>query len=47
MAGYIALAIILERKGKFIEAINNLKKVIKVEKNNDIALRNLAQFTHI
>ena len=39
--GYIALAIILERKGKFNEAISNLKKVIKHEKNNDIALRNL------
>ena len=48
MAGYIALAIILERKGKFKEAINNLKKVIKVEKNNDIALRNLgAIYSHI
>ena len=39
--GYIALAIILERQGKFKEAINNLTKVINVEKNNDLALRNL------
>ena len=39
--GYIALAIILERQGKFKEAINNLKKVINVEKNNDLALRTL------
>ena len=42
------MAIILERKGKFKEAINNLKKVIKVEKNNDIAFRNLgAIYSHI
>ena len=39
--GYIALAIILERQGKFKEAINNLTKVINVEKNNDLALRTL------
>ena len=39
--GYIALAIILERQGKFKEAINNLTKVINVEKNNDLTLRTL------
>ena len=46
--GYISLAIILERQGKFEEAIHNLKKVINVEKNNVIALRNLgAIYSHI
>ena len=48
IVGYIALAIVLERQGKFKEAIYNLKKVINVEKNNDLALRNLGIiYSHI
>ena len=39
---------ILERQGNFKEAIINLEKVINVEKNNDLALRNLgATYSHI
>ena len=48
LAGYIALAIIFERQGKFRESIKNLKKVINAEQNNYLALRNLGViYSHI